>query len=44
MCVHVEHMQITQVWFLPIASHYAERIGLVERIDQLLDCQMEVSP
>ncbi len=44
MSVHVEDMQITQMRFLPIVSYFAERIGLVERIDQVLDCDMEVSP
>jgi hypothetical protein len=29
---------------LPIISAYASRIGLVEAIDGLLDCDMEVSP
>jgi len=44
MCVHAENMQITDARFLPIVSAYAKKIGLVERIDALLDCEMEVSP
>ena len=44
MCVHTENMQITDARFLPIVSAYAEKIGLVERIDALLDSEMEVSP
>lgn len=44
MCVHDEQMVITDVRFLPIISAYAKRIGLVERIDTLLDCETEVSP
>ncbi len=44
MCVHDEDMVITDVRFLPIISAYAKRIGLVERIDALLDCEAEVSP
>jgi len=44
VCVHDEDMVITDVRFLPIISAYAKRIGLVERIDALLDCEAEVSP
>lgn len=44
MCIHVENMQITDACFLPIVSAYAKKIDLVERIDALLDCEMEVSP
>ena len=33
-----------EVKHLPIISAYASRIGLVEAIDGLLDCEMEVSP
>lgn len=33
-----------EVKHLPIVSAYASRIGLVEAIDGLLDCDMEVSP
>jgi len=44
MCFHTENVQITDVRFLPIVSAYAKKIGLVERIDALLDCEMEVSP
>ncbi len=35
---------ISNTGFLPIVSAYAARIGLVEEIDRLLHCQMEVSP
>jgi transposase len=34
----------SEVEHLPIISAYASRIGLVEAIDNLLDCEMEVSP
>ena len=44
MCIHAENMQITDARFLPIISAYAEKIGLVERINALLNCEMEVSP
>jgi transposase len=44
VCVHDEDMVITDVRFLPIISAYAKRLGLVERIDSLLDCETEVSP
>ncbi len=36
--------QITDARFLPVVSAYAARIGLVEEIDRLLACDMEVSP
>lgn len=36
--------QITDARFLPVVSAYAQRIGLVERIDRLCDCDMEASP
>ncbi len=39
-----EAFEISNAWFLPIVSAYAARIGLVEQIDRLLHCQMEVSP
>lgn len=39
-----EAFEISNAGFLPIVSAYAARIGLVERIDHLLHCQMEVSP
>jgi len=39
-----EDIQISDVKFLPLVSAYATRIGLVEEIDRLLDCDMEVSP
>lgn len=37
-------VQISDVRFLPLVSAYAKKIGLVEEIDRLLDCDMEVSP
>lgn len=37
-------VQISDVKFLPLVSAYAKKIGLVEEIDRLLDCDMEVSP
>jgi transposase len=39
-----EDFRFTDARFLPIVSAYAQRIGLVEEIDRLLDCDMEVSP
>jgi len=39
-----EGLQISDVKMLPLVSAYATRIGLVEEIDRLLDCDMEVSP
>jgi Domain of unknown function (DUF4277) len=39
-----EHIQVSNTRFLPIVSPYAARIGLVEEINRLLDCQMGVSP
>lgn len=39
-----EDIQVSNTGFLPIVSAYAARIGLVEEIDRLLHCQMEVSP
>jgi transposase len=36
--------QITDTRFLPLVSAYAVRIGLVEEIDRLIACDMEVSP
>lgn len=41
---NAEDFQISNTGFLPIVSAYAARIGLVEEIDRLLKCQMEVSP
>jgi hypothetical protein len=37
-------IRVSQAGFLPVASAYAARIGLVEEIDRLLDNEMEVSP
>jgi hypothetical protein len=37
-------LQITDARFLPIVSAYAARIGLVDQIDRLVACDMEVSP
>ena len=39
-----EAFEISNAGFLPIVSAYAARIGLVEQIDHLLHCRMEVSP
>jgi hypothetical protein len=39
-----ENMIITDVRHLPIVKAYAQKIGLVETIDQMVDTQMEVSP
>ncbi len=44
MGVKDEAFDISNTGFLPIVSAYAARIGLVEQIDGLLHCQMEVSP
>ena len=44
MNVSDEDVRISNVGFLPVVSAYATRIGLVEEIDRLLDCEMEVSP
>jgi hypothetical protein len=37
-------VRMCSVGFLPLISAYAARIGLVEEIDRLVKCQMEVSP
>ena len=39
-----ENMIITDVRHLPIVKAYAQKIGLVETIDQMIDTQMDVSP
>jgi transposase len=39
-----QRAQISDVKFLPLVSAYAMKIGLVEEIDRLLDCDMDVSP
>ena len=39
-----EEIRVSQAGFLPVVSAYAARIGLVEEIDRLLHCEMEVSP
>lgn len=39
-----EDMRISNVGYLPIVSAYTARIGLVDEIDRLLHCEMEVSP
>lgn len=38
-----EDLRISNVGYLPIVSAYAARIGLVDEIDRLLHCEMEVS-
>ncbi len=40
----LQDVQISDVKFLPMISAYARKIGLVEEIDRLLGCNMEVSP
>jgi len=37
-------IRVSNTGFLPIVSAYAARIQLVEEIDRLLHCKMEVSP
>ena len=44
MVTNDEDVQVSTVGFLPIVSAYAGKIGLVEEIDRLVNCQMEVSP
>ena len=44
MEVNGQDIKGAMVKHLPIISAYASRIGLVEAIDGLLDCDMEVSP
>jgi transposase len=39
-----EEVRLSTVGFLPIVSAYAGKIGLVEEIDRLVNCRMEVSP
>ena len=39
-----QQAQISDVKFLPLVSAYAKKIGLVEEIDRLMDCDMYVSP
>lgn len=39
-----EDVRMCSVGFLPLISAYAARIGLVDEIDRLVKCQMEVSP
>jgi transposase len=44
MDITEQGVRISNVGFLPVVSAYASRIGLVEEIDRLLGCKMEVSP
>lgn len=44
MSASQQNLLISDVRFLPMVSAYAAKIGLVEEIDRLLDCDMEVSP
>ena len=37
-------MTITDARHLPIVKAYAQKIGLVETIDKMVDSQMELSP
>lgn len=39
-----EDLRLSSVGYLPIVSAYAGRVGLMEEIDRLVNCQMEVSP
>jgi transposase len=41
---HYEDVEVADVSYLPIISEYAFRIGLVEEIDRLVECEMEISP
>jgi len=42
--LNTEQMVITDARHMPIVKAYAEKIGLVETIDQMVDTQMELSP
>jgi transposase len=44
MEINGQELRGSEVKHLPIISAYVSRIGLVEAIDGLLDCDMEVSP
>ena len=44
MEINGQEIRHATVKHLPIISAYASRIGLVEAIDGLLECEMEVSP
>jgi hypothetical protein len=39
-----DETRVSQAGFVPIVSPYAARIGLVDEIDRLMHCEMEVSP
>ena len=41
---NTENMTITDARHLPIVKAYAQKIGLVETIDKMVDSQMELSP
>lgn len=44
MASEADDLQVSNVGYLPIVSAYAARIGLVEEIDRLVNCRMEISP
>lgn len=44
MGLHEAEIDVFQMEFLPIVAAYARKLGLVEEIDRLLGCNMEVSP
>ena len=44
MQLNTEQMIITDVKHMPIIKAYAQKIGLVETIDRMVDTQMELSP
>jgi transposase len=44
MALQEAEIDVFRVEFLPIVAAYARKLGLVEEIDRLLDCDMEVSP
>jgi hypothetical protein len=44
MGLYEAEIDVFQLEFLPIVAGYARKVGLVEEIDRLLGCSMEVSP
>lgn len=44
MGVGDEDVQVSNVGFFPIVSAYAVKTGLIQEIDRLPECEMEVSP
>jgi hypothetical protein len=43
MALHKAEIDVFRVEFVPIVAAYVQKLGLVEEIDRLLDCGMEVS-